>query len=79
MFLDRECHPKHPAMMNIVRMTSEIRIITWNFYQAIYIGQLRRLFLDWFKSKFVIDEEQLDIFSLPFDISLNQATFKFYP
>jgi hypothetical protein len=29
--------------------------------------QARRLFLDWFKYKFVIDEEQLDVFSLPFD------------
>jgi len=43
--------------MNIARMTSEIKLIMWKCYQAVWIGHVKRLFLDLFKSKFVIDEE----------------------
>jgi hypothetical protein len=38
-------------------MTSEIKLIMWKCYQAVWIGHVRRLFLDGFKSKFVTDEE----------------------
>jgi len=57
MFLDRKCYPTHWTIMNIARMTSEIKLIMWKCYQAVWIGHVKRLFLDLFKSKFVIDEE----------------------
>lgn len=64
-------------MMNLVRMTSEIRIVTWNCYKAVEIGHVRHLFLDYFKSKLVIDEEQLDEFPLPLDVSINRPISSF--
>jgi len=51
----------------------------WKFYKTVKIGHIRRLFLDYFKSKFVFDEQKLDVLSLPIYISLNSTTFKFYP